>query len=221
MRDGQHLRDLNRRVPRYSCKPRSLILLVIVIRSLLHGCRAWQVCINAKPPFIAGVRMQEGPRTPTHKVALSIGFVGSRYHGYQADSKVATIEQTLRSVCGCGAMGILLAQPCRECIGPQPDDHLAHARDACKALDIAPWKTKIKPEHRWTSSSRTDARVHAARMVVIAPLCLPPDETDDGLAAALNAHLPHDIRVHAAKFLHHDLLGLDARAHCSHRCDAC
>jgi len=138
------------------------------------------------------MRMQENVHVPpTHLVALSVGFVGSQYHGYQADPSCPTIEQALR--------------------------------DACRAAAVAPFGRKIKPQHRWTASSRTDARVHAARIVVAAPLCLPADSTGDSLAGALNAQLPDDIRVHATCLLppwlaaNEATRGLDARAHCSHR----
>ncbi len=123
--------------------------------------------------------------TTTRRVALSVGFVGSTYHGYQADATVPTVEQALR--------------------------------DACTALEIAPFKRKIKPQHRWSASSRTDARVHAARMVVAAPLLLPEDFTGDRLVHGLNAELPSDIRIHAACLLPSSLEDFDARLHCSHR----
>ena len=147
--------------------------------------------------------MQDGGHArgrATRAVALSVGFVGSRYHGYQADTSFPTIEQCMR--------------------------------EACIALQIAPFTRKIKPQHRWTASSRTDARVHASRIVITAPLCVPPDCTEDKLTEDLNAQLPHDIRVHAACFLQPPLApteedwteggtratrGFDARAHCSHR----
>ncbi len=143
-----------------------------------------------------GVRIHMHENVPvsptTQLVALSVGFVGSRYHGYQADPSRPTIEQALR--------------------------------DACRAAGVAPFGRKIKPQHRWTASSRTDARVHAARIIVAAPLCLPADSTGDSLARALNAQLPKDIRVHATCLLPPPLAaseatcgGLDARAHCSHR----
>lgn len=134
----------------------------------------------------------KGPRTPTHRVAFSVGFVGSQYHGYQADSRTATIEQALRN--------------------------------ACMELKVAPWKTKIKPAHRWTASSRTDARVHAARLVIVAPLCLPAaliSGSGAHLMSALNAQLVRqhdsDIVIHAARILPPVLSEFDARAHCSHR----
>ena len=81
-------------------------------------------------------------------------------------------------------------------------------RDACRAAAVAPFGRKIKPQHRWTASSRTDARVHAARIVITAPLWLPEESTGEGiegemergkvLAGALNSQLPNEIRVHAA-----------------------
>ena len=145
---------------------------------------------------VSRIRMQVGhssepPRAscdlPTRSVALSVGFVGSNFHGYQADPTLPTIEQALR--------------------------------DACKAINVAPFNRKIKPEHRWTASSRTDARVHASRIVVAAPLCISELDARETsrLTQALNENLPPDIRVHSALVLPPPLAALDARAHCSHR----
>jgi tRNA pseudouridine(38-40) synthase len=162
---------------------------------LLGVCSTEAYCRTRMLSTVSRIRMQvasEPPRAscelPTRSVALSVGFVGSNFHGYQADPTLPTIEQALR--------------------------------DACQAINVAPFKRKkIKPEHRWTASSRTDARVHASRIVVAAPLCISEHDARETsrLTQALNDNLPPDIRVHSACVLPPPLAALDARAHCSHR----
>ena len=155
------------------------------------------------------VRMQEACERPTRLVALSVGFVGSQYHGYQALlPPLPTTPPFLRC--------IILATVTRNHVraSPQADPSLPTIeqalRNACRAAAVAPFGRKIKPQHRWTASSRTDARVHAARIVITAPLWLPEESTGDrrgregkrgrerDLVEALNGQLPNDIRVHAA-----------------------
>jgi tRNA pseudouridine(38-40) synthase len=164
----------------------------------LLGVRSTEAhCRTRLLSTVSRIRMQVGYASepsrascelPTRSVALSVGFVGSNFHGYQADPTFPTIEQALR--------------------------------DACKAINVAPFKSKkIKAEHRWTASSRTDARVHASRIVVAAPLCISEHDARETsrLTQALNDNLPPDIRVHSTCVLPPPLAALDARAHCSHR----
>ena len=73
--------------------------------------------------------------------ALTVGFDGSAYHGWQADPTVSTVEGELQR--------------------------------AIHAAGLATWTTRVRAKHQGTESSRTDAKVHAARLVA----CLPLNDT--------------------------------------------
>jgi hypothetical protein len=74
----------------------------------------------------------------TSLVALTVGFLGTFYHGYQEDPTVPTVEGALRDAIR--ALGVLPVGPLRK-------------KKKTRELDAA---------LRWSASSRTDARVHAA-----------------------------------------------------------
>ena len=117
--------------------------------------------------------------------ALTVGFDGSAYHGWQADPTVSTVEGELQR--------------------------------AIRAAGLATWTTRVRAKHQGSESSRTDAKVHAARLVACLPLNNTRSRASDELCALLNAHLPADIRVWSVKRLPESLQRFDARAHCSHR----
>ncbi len=67
-------------------------------------------------------------------------------------------------------------------------------QEAVKAAGFAAWKgAHVKGKNAWSASSRTDSRVHAARLLVVAPLNVTGDERK--AKDSLNANLPPDIRV--------------------------
>ena len=109
------------------------------------------------------------------KVALTLSYVGSNYHGLQIDvsNAVPTVEAEVERVLY--ELG---------CIKPSNFGDL----------------TKIQ----WSRSSRTDKYVHSARLVISAKLEIPAiwtndvDSTIDFLADKCNALLPADIRVLSA-----------------------
>ena len=109
------------------------------------------------------------------KVALTLSYVGSNYHGLQIDvnNAVPTVEAEVEKVLH--ELG---------CISQSNFGDL----------------TKIQ----WSRSSRTDKYVHSARLVISAKLEIPAiwtnevDPTIDFLADRCNALLPADIRVLSA-----------------------
>ena len=117
--------------------------------------------------------------------ALTVGFDGSAYHGWQADPTVSTVEGELQR--------------------------------AIHAAGLATWTTRVRAKHQGTESSRTDAKVHAARLVACLPLNDTRSRASNELCALLNGHLPPDIRVWSVARLPEPLQRFDARAHCSHR----
>ena len=109
------------------------------------------------------------------KVALTLSYVGSNYHGLQIDitNKVPTVEFEVEKV---------LHQ-----IGCIKDSNFG---------DL----TKIQ----WSRSSRTDKHVHSARLVISAKLEIPTvwtnedDATISDIVGKCNELLPKDIRVLSA-----------------------
>eukprot|EP00439_Symbiodinium_sp_Y106_P075253 s1357_g14.t2 len=133
---------------------------------------------------VGGARRHEArSSTVAHqKVALVIGFIGSRYHGLQihydeAVTKAVTIEWLLR--------GALLS---------------SGALEESKA-------TSLERNAEWRHSSRTDAGVHACRLVITA-------RQYPWLVSQLNDLLPDDVIVFAARLVPKSF---DARYSCSWR----
>ncbi|CAE7532033.1 pum [Symbiodinium necroappetens] len=126
------------------------------------------------------------------KVALVIGFIGSRYHGLQIHydeevTQAVTIEWLLR--------GALLS---------------SGALEESKA-------TSLERNAEWRHSSRTDAGVHACRLVITARLAVGrPDEKGHSRAdvRARDDLLPDDVVVFAARLVP---ATFDARYSCSWR----
>ncbi|CAE7429994.1 ADL1 [Symbiodinium sp. CCMP2592] len=143
---------------------------------------------------VGGARRREARSSTVadQKVALVIGFIGSRYHGLQihydeAVTKAVTIEWLLR--------GALLS---------------SGALEESKA-------TSLERNAEWRHSSRTDAGVHACRLVITARLAVGrPDEKGHypWLVSQLNDLLPDDVIVFAARLVPSSF---DARYSCSWR----
>ena len=118
--------------------------------------------------------------------ALTVGFDGSAYHGWQADPTVSTVEGELQR--------------------------------AIRAAGLATWTTRVRAKHQGSESSRTDAKVHAARLVACVPLNQHAPRASDELCALLNAHLPPTSGFGPSSGSPESLpQRFDARAHCSHR----
>lgn len=115
------------------------------------------------------------PAASKRKVALTLAYVGSNYHGLQMDLKsgVPTIEAEVEEA--------LFKMGC-----------ITEANH----LDLA----KIS----WSRSSRTDKHVHCARLVISAKLEIPVDWIPENsqrifpMVEKLNALLPPDIRCLSA-----------------------
>jgi len=133
----------------------------------------------ADPGSGAAGEALDGPRRVKRKIALVVGYIGTKYRGLQinyelegaADRK--SVEEMLRAA-------------------------LVRA-SAITALNAERLEQKIN----WSRSSRTDAGVHALRLVVCAKLLVLPDDIDESgycpaLVAQVNEHLPDDVRCFGA-----------------------
>jgi len=120
----------------------------------------------------------DGKKRVKRKVAIVIGFVGTQYRGLQINYEV---EDT------CSKKSV-------ECV---VRDALIRA-SIISPLNARPLESKIG----WSRSSRTDAGVHALRLVIAAKLLVNEDDFDGdhspSLVAEINRELPDDIRCFGA-----------------------
>jgi len=137
----------------------------------------------------------DGPRRCKRKMALVVGYVGHKYRGLQINYEVEeksekkSVEEVLRK-----------ALVRAKCVTPLNSERLEY---------------KIG----WSRSSRTDAGVHAVRLVISCKLLVVEDELDiDGhcsaLVAEVNQELPADIRCFSATKVANSF---DAKKACSWR----
>jgi tRNA pseudouridine(38-40) synthase len=109
---------------------------------------------------------------PKRKIALVMGYVGTKYSGLQMDanSTLVTIESELE-------------------------------KSLHKIGCISDTNHKLLSKIGWSRSSRTDKGVHCGRMVISAKLLINPKWINDndynfkGLVNEINDNLPNDIRV--------------------------
>lgn len=137
---------------------------------------------RCRTTWVKSSKKSEAPPAPViakisskRKVALTLSYVGSNYHGLQIDinNAVPTVEAEVEKVL-----------------------HELGCISQANFGDL----TKIQ----WSRSSRTDKYVHSARLVISAKLEIPAvwvneiDPTIDFLVDKCNALLPADIRVLSA-----------------------
>jgi len=151
--------------------------------------------IEADALEAAAVVGADGRRRVKRKMALVIGYIGTRYRGLVINHEVEAIAD-------------------KKSVEAVLRDALVRA-SMVTALNAERLEQKIG----WSRSSRTDAGVHALRLVVAGKLLLVEDDIDETghcapLAAELNRHLPEDIRCFGAVKV---TKSFDAKGACSWR----
>ncbi|CAE8639342.1 unnamed protein product [Polarella glacialis] len=137
----------------------------------------------------------DGKKRAKRKIALVIGFVGTRYRGlminYELEEKSPkkSVEEILRqALVRAGIVTVLNSQ-------------------------------RLEQKVNWSRSSRTDAGVSALRLVIAAKLMVDLDDLDEqghsqGLVDAINVELPKDVRCFSATKIPNSF---DAKHACSWR----